>query len=551
MLRRCAIAVLLLLTLASLAHAQGLAPRQDVTFEINQTTGVGQSVFLLGNAPELGDNDVRYAVKLSPAAYPTWRATISLPVGRAYAYSFYLRNDAPGQTSQSANATLASGPFNIDLPDQPRPTISKALWTTWRTAGAAPTLYWRTKPTPGANPPYTPRPMQRFAPAGPDRPIDTRYFTWGFARAGDTIEFYFANGQTRDPIFGTYTTALDGALIQSGQIYSYIPAGAPSPPVRDYAPTAIPTLFSPQLNENRGYRVFLPRGYAQHTWRTYPVLYMHDGQNVFETGPFGSWNGATAVTSAQSFGTAQEFIVVALDNGPNRLRDYLPPTDSLGGTGRGDAYLAYIRDTVKPFIDATYRTSPADNGLLGSSMGGVISLYGVWDFTATFTRGGLMSGAWQTCPNYLSRVRSTPMRPVRMWLDSGDSGTSSDNYWPTYNLRDHFIESLPAKAALNGPFAHVVGFGQQHNEAAWAARLPAALAFLYPAQGEPNELLRTVFGPHWDINADGVMNIEDLSLASRAPRDLDLDGVANAADAHRLAGFLRRLERASMTANRP
>lgn len=544
---------ILLLTLvhASLARAQGLAPRQDVTFELTQPTAAGQSVFVLGNAPELGDNDIRYAVKLSPAAYPTWRATISLPVGRSCTYSFYTRNDGPGQTSQSTNGTLVSGPITLSIPDQPRTTISKAFWISWRTAAPPPTLYWRVKPSPGVAAPFTAHPVQPFGPAGADRPIDTRYLAWNFGRAGDTIEFYFSNGLTRDPIFGNYSTALDGAFIQGGQIYSYIPVGAPSPPTRDYSAAAVPTLFSPQLNESRGYRVFLPRGYAQHTWRSYPVLYMHDGQNVFEVGPFGSWNGATAVTNAQSFGAAREFIVVALDNGPNRLRDYLPPTDSLGGTGRGDAYLAYIRDTVKPFIDANYRTIPSDSGIMGSSMGAVISLYATWDFTSTFTRGGLLSGAWQTCPNYLARVRTTSMRPIRFWLDSGDSGTSSDNYWLTYNLRDHFIEAVPPKASLNAALAHAVGYGQKHNEAAWAARLPAALAFLYPAQQEPNELLRIVFGPHWDANADGQMTIDDLALASRTPRDLDLDGVANATDAARIAGFLRRNERAQMTANRP
>ncbi len=545
------VVVFLALAIASVVRAQGTGPRQDVVFELTQATASGQSIFVLGNAPELGDSDVRNAIKLSPAAYPTWRATISLPAGRSFTYSYYTRSDGPGQTSQASNGTVVSGPFTIDVPDHPRTTISKAVWVSWRTAAAVPTLYWRVKQPAGTTVAYAAHAMERFGPAGADRPIDTRYFAWGFGRAGDQIEFYFSNGLTRDPIFGSYSTALDGAFAQGGQVYSYVPAGSPSLPARDYSASAVPTLYSPQLNETRGYRVFLPRGYAQHTWRSYPVLYMHDGQNVFEVGPFGSWNGATAVTTAQSYGAAREFIVVALDNGPNRLRDYLPPTDSLGGVGRGDAYLAYIRDTVKPFIDANYRTIATDSGLMGSSMGAVISLYGVWDLTGTFTRGGLMSGAWQTCPNYLARVRSTATRPVRIWLDSGDSGTSSDNYWLTYGLRDHFVEGVPAKAALSGPLAHMVGFGHQHNEAAWAARLPTALAYLYPAQEEPNELLRTVFGPHWDVDSDGAMTIEDLALVSRTPRDLDLDGTADQTDSARMAGFLRRVERGEMTSGRP
>jgi len=537
---------------------QGLAPRQSIVFEINRLTTVGQSVFVVGNTPELGDDDLRLAPKLSAAAYPLWRATISLPAGKSFTYRYIIRNDAPGQTSLATNGSTFAGPFTITTSAQATATRAKALWLTWNRPG--PILYWRTRPTPGTNTTFAALPLQRFGASDPARLTESRFFAWNFSTAGDTIEFYFndATNSSRYPAFGNYTTSLDGVYIQDGQLYSYIPAAAPQPARRAYSPGAVPTIFSPQLNEIRGYRVFLPRGYDQHTTRRYPVLYMHDGQNVFESGSFGSWNAATTITNAQAASNMREAIVVGLDNGPNRLTDYLPPGDFLTGAGRADRYLSYVRDTVKPFIDANFRTNPSDTGLLGSSMGGVVSLYGVWDFTSTFTRGGLLSGAWQTCPNFLSRVRATPMRPVRMWLDSGDSGTSNDNYWATWGLRDHFVEANPAKAALSGAVAHAIGYGQQHNEAAWTIRLPLALAYLYPAQEEPNDLVRTVFGPHWDVNFDNAMTIDDLAMQSRSPRDLDFstNGTnsgnlgGDATDTMRLVAFLRRLEREAMIQGR-
>lgn len=81
------------------AHAhstQGLAPGLTISFETTQITSVGQSVYLVGNLPELGSNSTANAIKLAPVAYPIWRTTISLPANRSYFYSYVVRNDGPG-----------------------------------------------------------------------------------------------------------------------------------------------------------------------------------------------------------------------------------------------------------------------------------------------------------------------------------------------------------------------------------------------------------------------------------------------------------------------
>ncbi len=524
------------------AQVVSVQPREEVTFSINQATSVGQSVFVLGNLAELGGNDVTRAVKLAPTSYPVWRATISLPSGVSYSFRYLLRDDAPGRTSVVSNATFVTASTPASTPVRPLAVPGKVLVLTWNVE--SPALFWRTAGSSGV---FARVDMAAIDSGAAPRVGERHWLAWGFAPGATRYEFYFTASDgvgSRYPLSGQYVTGLDGLFVQDGQQYTYVPGAAPAAARRGYSASGVPTIFSPQLNETRGYRVFLPRGYDQHSGRRYPVLYMHDGQNVFESGAFGSWNAAETIAGLQASGQMREAIVVGLDNGPNRLTDYLPPGDFLTGAGRADRYAQYIRDTVKPLIDGAYRTLPGagTTGAMGSSMGGVVSLYLGWDFSSTFTRVGLVSGAWQTCPNFLTRVRQGPARNLTVFLDSGDSGTSADNYWPTYNLRDWFNDQAAPKYGLARSLRHTVGYGQQHNEAAWSVRLPEALTFLYPASDGDNEVLTRVFGSQWDVNADGRVDAEDLAAQAVQPRDLDLSGAVTLEDVRPLESFLRRGE---------
>ena len=542
-------AVLAAVLSAAPARAQGLAPRQDVVFERTQTTSFGQSVFVVGDLPELGSNNTAYAVKLAPVAYPLWRATISLPAGRTYTYRYITRSDQTGQ--QNSPATTVAGPFTATLPDQPRATPGKALFLTWDIE--RPVLWWRPA-TPTSGGAFVARPMTYFGPAVAGRPNDRQWFAWGFHQGGEAFDFYFtdSSGNFRYPASGFYSTNLDGVFVQEGQLYTYIPATGITAPRRDYNPASPPTLYSPQLNQNRVYRVVLPRGYDQNTTRRYPVLYMHDGQNVFDQGSFGTWNALPTLTSLQADGRMDEVIVVGLDNiGDTRRSDYSPPGDN---AGRADQYVSYIVSTVKPLIDANYRTLPdaANTAAMGSSMGGVVSLYMGNSWNNRFKRVGAMSTAFWLIPNYTASLRTQPAADLRIYMDSGDSGSTSggnnaDGYWDSYNMRDNFTGGLPAKYALERSLKYVIGFGDIHNETAWAKRLPDSLVYLFPSQGAPNDLLRTAFGPHWDVNGDGQMTIDDLYAQTANPRDLDFDGTAGPADTARLERFLRRLEGVAQT----
>lgn len=549
--RRFAIATAAISALASIGVAQP-GSRVNVNFQINQTTTLGQSVFVLGNLPELGAGDVRRAVKLDPSGYPTWRVSINLPEGRSYTYQYYIRNDAPGQTSQSGNATPIGSVISASTPPTASPLPSKVIVAHSTNAltgtGSGLTLWYRLGPRSGGGTgSYTRLDMTPFRAGrtAPERLWLASPINSAVARPGQEIEFYLTNaaGGSRVPSAGQFQTFLDGAMVQDAQVFGYLPAPSVSAPRRDYNAASPPSIVSTNLNsEVRRYRVYLPRGYDQHTSHRYPLVFFHDGQNIFDVGPFGSWNAATALTTLQQGGQMREVIGVGVDNGPNRLTDYLPPDDNSLGQGRADRYTRFLLEELKPLIDAQYRTltTPQTTGSIGSSMGGVVSLYQGWDFSSSVTRVGLFSGAWWTTPNFVNRVK-TPgsTRPLRVYIDSGDSGTSNDDYWNTLNLRDSLVGTIAPRFHVEGTLRHVIGFAQQHNEAAWAARLPDALRFLYPAADAPNQILTEVFNPAWDRNADARIDIDDLYLQNQSPADLNVDGVIDAADTATLDRFLQ------------
>lgn len=505
------------------------AERETVQFQINQTTTFGTSVFVLGDIPELGGNDPTRSVKLEPGAYPIWRVAVSIPKGTSFTYRYALRSDSISSLSNPANYSPIGSLLNgMTGPANPVPA-SKSFF--YHSGWEPPTLHWR--PVGGA---FSTRTMRRIA-AGRG-PGEWRWHAGGFGVGGRSFEFHFEGGSGgRDPASGEYRTALDAAFVQDGQLFDYLPPAAVSLPQQ----TNFGTFFSPTLGENRPYRVVVPRGYAQNTTRRYPVLYLHDGQNVFDFGPFGTWNADESAASLIAAGRLREIILVGVDNTANRFINYTPPDDVISGNpGQADDYAAFLINELKPVIDANYRTRPQRDytGTLGSSLGGLVSLYLGWDFTATFSRVGPMSGSWQLA-NFPNRVRTGPKRDIRIYMDSGDSGASQDNAWPCLDLRDGLLR---LGYALEGDLRHTIGYGHQHNEAAWAARFPGAVEFLFPAHENENELLSVPTRPIGDIDDDGDVDGDDTALlalalvgapadpAHGARADIDGSGIADGRD---------------------
>lgn len=489
-----------ILTFAAAAQGQ-LAPRVDVEFSTTFPTSLGQSVYVLGDIPELGGASVSRSVKLVPAGGGLWRATIGIPAGRNYIYRYGWRNDTVSQWSNPANFNAISA-FQSDAtaPDETalahKAVLYHSGWTDVR-------LFWKT----ASQAVFTETPMRIF---GPGRAANEWQWRALLPDAGgEEIQFYMTDaGSGRDPAAGAYLSTLDALFLQEGQIFNYLPPAT----VSAQRQTNFATFASAALGENRPYRVLLPRGYDQNVAKRYPVIYMHDGQNVFDPGAFGSWNADDTAGNLTRNGRMRECIIIGVDNTANRLRDYMPPDDIVpfgpgaGQPGRANLYAQFLINELKPVIDATYRTLPDRESTItiGSSMGGLVSLYLGWDFNAAFGRVGPMSGSWQFA-NFPSRVALGPSRPLRVYLDSGDSGASNDNAWPTMNMRDVLLRG---GWVLERDVQHYVGYGQQHNETAWAARVPRAFEFLVPAREETNGLLPRAFAG--DLNCDGVVSVGDI-----------------------------------------
>lgn len=159
-------------------------------------------------------------------------------------------------------------------------------------------------------------------------------------------------------------------------------------------------FFMPQLNRYRSIRIYLPEGYAN-SKKKYPVMYMHDGQNLFDdkSAAFGEW-GVDECLDSLIRKNKPACIVVGIDNGPQRFNEYNPYDFQQFGKGEGDLYLEFLVQTLKPFIDKKYRTSAAKENTIiaGSSMGGLISYYAILQYPGVFGKAGVFSPAFWTAP---------------------------------------------------------------------------------------------------------------------------------------------------------
>ncbi len=235
---------------------------------------------------------------------------------------------------------------------------------------------------------------------------------------------------------------------------------------------------SPELSNSRDVRVYLPPSYARGTQR-YPVLYLHDGQNVFDEATAfvkQEWHADEAAEALAK--TGRELIIVAVDNTGDRRSEYAPFRAPMNDyQARGDRYLAFLTTTLKPMIDAKYRTrpDPAHTGLAGSSLGGLITLYGVLANPGVFGFGAAFSPSLSSADFNLQRwAKGKPAtKPVRLYLDMGDKEGDS-SAWNQVLVES--TEDLARQLSAQGYETRVqIAKGGHHNEDAWAPRLPPVL----------------------------------------------------------------------------
>ena len=236
-----------------------------------------------------------------------------------------------------------------------------------------------------------------------------------------------------------------------------------------------------ELGRTRRVWLYLPPGYAT-SGKRYPVLYLHDGQNVFDaaTAFAGEWGVDEALDALHAQGDPGA-IVVAVDNGgQKRLDEYSPWKNARHGGGEGDAYVDFLANTLKPYVDRHYRTRPgsASTGIMGSSMGGLISLYAGLKYPEVFGRVGVFSPALWFSPAIFSYAAAAdPRRPrPRFYFVTG----AREGAAPEVYVRDQrrMVDTLAALGFREEVSAAIRPDGE-HAEWFWRREFPAAYQWLF------------------------------------------------------------------------
>ena len=227
--------------------------------------------------------------------------------------------------------------------------------------------------------------------------------------------------------------------------------------------------------------VWLPPGYDESLQR-YPVLYMHDGQNIVDpkTSAFGvDWQVDETCTRLIKSGAIEPLIVVGIYNTRSRGLEYYPGP-------KGTAYQKFIIEELKPFIDATYRTKPGRDSTFtgGSSAGGICAFMLVWEYSQVFSKAICMSPAFQfenrggkRSIDYVKTVResSRPSGKVYFYIDNGGIGLE-ENLQPGV---DDMLAALKEKGFdEKKDYLWVHAPEARHTESAWAKRFPQAIQAL-------------------------------------------------------------------------
>ncbi len=248
-----------------------------------------------------------------------------------------------------------------------------------------------------------------------------------------------------------------------------------------------PAFASATLGRSRKVWVYLPPGYDENTVARFPVVYMHDGQNLFDrNAPFGFWHTDETLDEGAANGQIREAIVVGPEATSARTTEYTPSFDTGRGTGGGaSAYITSLVSELKPLVDQELRTLPAreTTAIMGSSLGGLVSSWAGVHHASTFGLVGAMSpSTWWDGAMILGEVSTTNAqshKPLRVYIDSGDAGPSLDDNVNTALLAGRY---RGAGYVDTRDLLYVLAPGHQHNEAYWAQRLPRALGFLLGAR---------------------------------------------------------------------
>jgi len=209
------------------------------------------------------------------------------------------------------------------------------------------------------------------------------------------------------------------------------------------------------------FRVYFPPGYEENTLKRYPVVYMQDGRNLFfpeEAFTGTEWEVDETLDLLDSMSVIDKTVVVGV-YAQKRDEEYTRPGYELYGRS--------IVEELKPFVDSHFRTliGPTETGVMGASLGGVVSFYMAWEWPEVFGRVACLSSTFAWKDDLMERVLGEPKRDIKVYLDSGWPG---DNYEVTLSMSMALVER---GYRFGRDFLHFVFPHVPHGEASWASRL--------------------------------------------------------------------------------
>jgi predicted alpha/beta superfamily hydrolase len=236
----------------------------------------------------------------------------------------------------------------------------------------------------------------------------------------------------------------------------------------------------PQLGRNRRIAALLPHDYER-TKKHYPVLYLHDGQNLFDDqAPYGNWAVDKSLAWMSSLGLP-EVIIIAIDHGnTKRLQEYAPFPNPKIGEAEGELYLRFLLETLKPHVDKNFRvlTDGANTGIGGSSMGGLISLYAGLQRPEVFSKWMIFSPSLWVAPAIYDMTKNlkTLYFPTSMYLYAG--GNESKEHMPNVIQLAKTLERDDLKRQ-QFKFHLAINREGTHSELYWGQEFPRAVNWLF------------------------------------------------------------------------
>jgi alpha-glucosidase len=241
------------------------------------------------------------------------------------------------------------------------------------------------------------------------------------------------------------------------------------------------SIFIGSLQRNRLIRIYLPPDYHSSN-RRYPVLYMHDGQNLFDslTAYAGEWRVDESLDSIfirKNLG----LIIVGIDNGGvRRMHEYAPWVNETyhdPQEAEGKEYVQFIVEQLKPYVDKTYRTlsESRHTGIMGSSMGGLIAHYAIITYPETFGKAGIFSPSYWFNPeiyNATSQLKKLPVRKIYI-LQGGNEFEGMPE------LTQKMVNTLKSVGLSGSKLRYEMDEAGTHSESFWATYFPEAVRFLF------------------------------------------------------------------------